>query len=59
MKQEVYQAKEVETRKYKDLGCVPLVKIQIRISNPKMTFCSFGQIQKSDFESIEPTLRKD
>ena len=41
------------------IGCVPLVKIQIRISNPKMDFLFLWANPREDFESIEPTLLKD
>ena len=47
------------TKTKKHLGCVPLVKIQIRISNPIMDFLFLGANPKKDFQSIESTLRKD
>ena len=41
------------------LGCVALVKIQIRILNPKTDFLFLWANPNKDFESIDPILRKE
>ena len=48
-----------ESLDFQHYGWVPLVKIQIRISNPKMDFLFLWANPKKDFESIESTLRND